>query len=165
MAVVTSPHLVFLCLFSSCFQEPSRLPPSQSGPCLFEVRQFLDCATTQADLTLCEGFNEALKQCKLSQGKPLVNRQQQFQIGLFCFFKCLKCDKMFCKNYSRIKWKIHLHLCNVSNKNSCLWYDFMICCLFRCNISGVMENLEDLNTRLKIGPQSPAVNLNYLLCR
>ncbi|XP_016141688.1 coiled-coil-helix-coiled-coil-helix domain-containing protein 10, mitochondrial-like [Sinocyclocheilus grahami] len=28
-------------------QEPSRLPPSQSGPCLFEVRQFLDCATTR----------------------------------------------------------------------------------------------------------------------
>ncbi|XP_067231900.1 coiled-coil-helix-coiled-coil-helix domain-containing protein 10, mitochondrial [Chanodichthys erythropterus] len=49
-------------------QEPTRLPPSQSGPCLFEVRQFLDCATTQADLTLCEGFNEALKQCKLSHG-------------------------------------------------------------------------------------------------
>ncbi|XP_073681110.1 coiled-coil-helix-coiled-coil-helix domain-containing protein 10, mitochondrial [Garra rufa] len=50
------------------YQEPSRLPPSQSGPCLFEVRQFLDCATNQADLSLCEGFNEALKQCKLSHG-------------------------------------------------------------------------------------------------
>ncbi|KAA0719911.1 Coiled-coil-helix-coiled-coil-helix domain-containing protein 10, mitochondrial [Triplophysa tibetana] len=50
------------------YQEPSRLSPSQSGPCLFEVRQFLDCATTQADLSLCEGFNEALKQCKLSHG-------------------------------------------------------------------------------------------------
>lgn len=50
------------------YQEPSRLPSSQSGPCLFEVRQFLDCATNQADLTLCEGFNEALKQCKLSHG-------------------------------------------------------------------------------------------------
>ncbi|KAJ7988123.1 hypothetical protein DPEC_G00320360 [Dallia pectoralis] len=41
---------------------------SHSGPCMFEVRQFLDCATTQADLTLCEGFNEALKQCKGSHG-------------------------------------------------------------------------------------------------
>ncbi|XP_056587532.1 coiled-coil-helix-coiled-coil-helix domain-containing protein 10, mitochondrial [Triplophysa dalaica] len=50
------------------YQEPSRLPATQSGPCLFEVRQFLDCATTQADLSLCEGFNEALKQCKLSHG-------------------------------------------------------------------------------------------------
>ncbi|TRY88558.1 hypothetical protein DNTS_034540 [Danionella cerebrum] len=48
------------------YQEPSRLPPAPSGPCLFEVRQFLNCATTQTDLSLCEGFNEALKQCKLS---------------------------------------------------------------------------------------------------
>ncbi|KAL0965141.1 hypothetical protein UPYG_G00277340 [Umbra pygmaea] len=50
------------------YQEASRPAASQSGPCLFEVRQFLDCATTQADLTLCEGFNEALKQCKGSHG-------------------------------------------------------------------------------------------------
>uniref|UniRef100_A0AAR2L4H8 CHCH domain-containing protein n=1 Tax=Pygocentrus nattereri TaxID=42514 RepID=A0AAR2L4H8_PYGNA len=42
--------------------------PPQAGPCLFEVRQFLDCATTQTDLSLCEGFNEALKQCKISHG-------------------------------------------------------------------------------------------------
>lgn len=91
-AVVTSPHLVFVL----CLQEPSRLPPSQSGPCLFEVRQFLDCATTQADLTLCEGFNEALKQCKLSHGKPLINTDntKKFQIGLFC----LKVTKCFIRN-------------------------------------------------------------------
>ncbi|XP_010903227.2 coiled-coil-helix-coiled-coil-helix domain-containing protein 10, mitochondrial [Esox lucius] len=50
------------------YQEAPRPATSQSGPCLFEVRQFLDCATTQADLTLCEGFNEALKQCKGSHG-------------------------------------------------------------------------------------------------
>ncbi|KAI2651469.1 Coiled-coil-helix-coiled-coil-helix domain-containing protein 10, mitochondrial [Labeo rohita] len=64
------------------YQEPSRLPPSQSGPCLFEVRQFLDCATTQADLSLCEGFNEALKQCKLShelgeQASPSFNQSEK----------------------------------------------------------------------------------------
>ncbi|KAF4077003.1 hypothetical protein AMELA_G00202990 [Ameiurus melas] len=49
-------------------QEPARAAPPQAGPCLFEVRQFLDCATTQMDLSLCEGFNEALKQCKFSHG-------------------------------------------------------------------------------------------------
>ncbi|XP_060790996.1 coiled-coil-helix-coiled-coil-helix domain-containing protein 10, mitochondrial [Neoarius graeffei] len=49
-------------------QEPARAAPPQAGPCLFEVRQFLDCATTQTDLSLCEGFNEALKQCKFSHG-------------------------------------------------------------------------------------------------
>lgn len=69
-------HLVLVL----CLQEPSRFPPSQSGPCLFEVRQFLDCASTQADLSLCEGFNEALKQCKLSHGKPLVNTDRNFKL-------------------------------------------------------------------------------------
>merc|ERR1712080_507231 len=37
-----------------------------SGPCGMEVKQFLDCANTQSDLSLCDGFNEVLKQCKLS---------------------------------------------------------------------------------------------------
>ncbi|KAM3622546.1 uncharacterized protein V6R79_000129 [Siganus canaliculatus] len=50
------------------YQEPPRPAPPQQGPCHFEVRQFLDCATNQTDLTLCEGFNEALKQCKYSHG-------------------------------------------------------------------------------------------------
>ncbi|KAJ8384912.1 hypothetical protein AAFF_G00197200 [Aldrovandia affinis] len=50
------------------YQEAPRPAPPPPGPCHFEVRQFLDCATTQSDLTLCEGFNEALKQCKYSHG-------------------------------------------------------------------------------------------------
>lgn len=37
---------------------------SQSGPCAWEVKQFLQCAQQQSDLTLCEGFNEAIRQCK-----------------------------------------------------------------------------------------------------
>lgn len=49
-------------------QEPPRPPQPQHGPCHFEVKQFLDCATNQNDLSLCEGFSEALKQCKLSHG-------------------------------------------------------------------------------------------------
>ncbi|XP_030006180.1 coiled-coil-helix-coiled-coil-helix domain-containing protein 10, mitochondrial [Sphaeramia orbicularis] len=50
------------------YQETPRPAPAQPGPCHFEVRQFLDCATNQSDLSLCEGFNEALKQCKYSHG-------------------------------------------------------------------------------------------------
>ncbi|KAJ0033543.1 hypothetical protein NQD34_000650 [Periophthalmus magnuspinnatus] len=50
------------------YQEPPRPAPAQPGPCHFEVKQFLDCATTQSDLSLCEGFSEALKQCKFSYG-------------------------------------------------------------------------------------------------
>uniref|UniRef100_A0A8C6VHG5 Coiled-coil-helix-coiled-coil-helix domain containing 10 n=1 Tax=Naja naja TaxID=35670 RepID=A0A8C6VHG5_NAJNA len=56
---------------SSPAQESRQIPthqPSQYGPCLYEMRQFLDCATNQSDLTLCEGFNEALKQCKQASG-------------------------------------------------------------------------------------------------
>ncbi|KAM6155200.1 coiled-coil-helix-coiled-coil-helix domain-containing protein 10, mitochondrial [Rhynchocyon petersi] len=42
--------------------------PQQLGPCAYEIRQFLDCSTTQSDLSLCEGFSEALKQCKYNHG-------------------------------------------------------------------------------------------------
>ncbi|OPJ74829.1 coiled-coil-helix-coiled-coil-helix domain-containing protein 10, mitochondrial-like [Patagioenas fasciata monilis] len=48
-----------------------RQPPvyqSPYGPCHYEMKQFLECATNQSDLTLCEGFNEALKQCKSTNG-------------------------------------------------------------------------------------------------
>uniref|UniRef100_A0A1B0AAT9 CHCH domain-containing protein n=1 Tax=Glossina pallidipes TaxID=7398 RepID=A0A1B0AAT9_GLOPL len=34
------------------------------GPCAWEIKQFLQCAEDQSDLTLCQGFQEALKQCK-----------------------------------------------------------------------------------------------------
>lgn len=37
---------------------------TSSGPCAWEIKQFLSCAQGQSDLTLCEGFNEALRQCK-----------------------------------------------------------------------------------------------------
>lgn len=36
----------------------------QLNPCQNELRQFLEC-TQNYDLSLCEGFNEVLKQCKL----------------------------------------------------------------------------------------------------
>lgn len=36
------------------------------GACAFEIKQFLQCAQNQSDLTLCEGFNEAIRQCKMS---------------------------------------------------------------------------------------------------
>lgn len=49
-------------------QAPARGAPQPLGPCSYEIRQFLDCSTTQSDLTLCEGFSEALKQCKYNHG-------------------------------------------------------------------------------------------------
>lgn len=41
-------------------------PSNATGPCAWEIKQFIQCAQQQSDLTLCEGFNEALRQCKSS---------------------------------------------------------------------------------------------------
>ncbi|XP_076338520.1 coiled-coil-helix-coiled-coil-helix domain-containing protein 2-like isoform X2 [Tachypleus tridentatus] len=40
----------------------------QNAPCQFELKQFMDCAENQHDLSLCEGFREVLRQCRVSQG-------------------------------------------------------------------------------------------------
>ena len=39
-------------------------PQEATGPCAFEIKQFIQCSQQQYDITLCEGFNEALKECK-----------------------------------------------------------------------------------------------------
>ena len=39
-------------------------PSEPTGPCAWEIKQFLQCSQAQYDITLCEGFNEALKECK-----------------------------------------------------------------------------------------------------
>ncbi|KAF7990389.1 hypothetical protein HCN44_000194 [Aphidius gifuensis] len=44
-------------------------PGQSSGVCSYEIQQFLQCAQNQTDLTLCEGFNEAIRQCKMSNGQ------------------------------------------------------------------------------------------------
>lgn len=35
-----------------------------TGPCAWEIKQFLKCASDNDDLSLCSGFNEAIRQCK-----------------------------------------------------------------------------------------------------
>jgi hypothetical protein len=40
----------------------------EGGPCQLQMKQFLECAQTQHDITLCQGFNEALRECKMSFG-------------------------------------------------------------------------------------------------
>lgn len=37
---------------------------SQTGACAFEIKQFLQCAQNNDDISLCSGFNEAIRQCK-----------------------------------------------------------------------------------------------------
>lgn len=40
-----------------------------AGACSWEMKQFLECAQNQSDLSLCEGFNEALRQCKYANSQ------------------------------------------------------------------------------------------------
>ncbi|XP_076452813.1 coiled-coil-helix-coiled-coil-helix domain-containing protein 2-like [Babylonia areolata] len=58
-------------------QQPQEVAPVQVqstpqqqvyNPCQRELQQFLDCAQGQSDVSLCAGFNEALRQCKLQYG-------------------------------------------------------------------------------------------------
>lgn len=46
------------------------------------MKQFLECATNQSDLTLCEGFNEALKQCKYNNGEYPAGQEEDLPLGL-----------------------------------------------------------------------------------
>ena len=53
---------------------PEQIPPMQPqqqayNPCQRELEQFLDCAQGHSDISLCGGFNEALRQCKLRYGE------------------------------------------------------------------------------------------------
>ena len=48
---------------------PAQAQPS--GACAWEIKQFLECAQHQSDLSLCEGFNEALRQCKSANNLAL----------------------------------------------------------------------------------------------
>ena len=44
---------------------PAAAPAQEiSGPCAEQIKQFISCSQNQYDLTLCEGFSEALKECK-----------------------------------------------------------------------------------------------------
>jgi len=46
-------------------QQPQQETRNPQNPCEYEMKQFLDCAQNQGDVSLCQGFNEALKQCKM----------------------------------------------------------------------------------------------------
>ncbi|KAK3596545.1 hypothetical protein CHS0354_013229 [Potamilus streckersoni] len=39
-----------------------------ASPCEYELKEFLQCAQGQSDISLCYGFNEALKECKNRNG-------------------------------------------------------------------------------------------------
>lgn len=48
------------------YAQPQQQQQNNSqNPCAYQLDQFLTCAQNQHDLTLCDGFNEALRQCKV----------------------------------------------------------------------------------------------------
>ncbi|XP_056139875.1 coiled-coil-helix-coiled-coil-helix domain-containing protein 2 [Lampris incognitus] len=53
-------------------QQPQSMYQQEVAPqqqaCSYELKQFIECAQTQSDLKLCEGFSEVLKQCKFANG-------------------------------------------------------------------------------------------------
>ena len=51
--------------------QPAQYQQDPNNPCAMELKQFLDCASNQSDISLCYGFNEALKQCKQQYGMYL----------------------------------------------------------------------------------------------
>lgn len=50
-------------------QQAAPAAPATGAACSWEVKQFLECAQNQSDLSLCEGFNEALRQCKVANSQ------------------------------------------------------------------------------------------------
>ena len=44
---------------------PASTSTEITGPCAAEIKDFIRCAQNHSDLSLCQGFNEALKECKM----------------------------------------------------------------------------------------------------
>lgn len=50
-------------------QQYQQQPNELQDPCKFELDQFLSCAQSQSsDLSLCDGFNQVLRECKTRYG-------------------------------------------------------------------------------------------------
>lgn len=59
----------------------------QNNPCQYELKQFMDCAQGQHDITLCQGFNEVLKDCRLRFGKMSYFLPNLIWINLTWWYK------------------------------------------------------------------------------
>ncbi|XP_075257867.1 uncharacterized protein LOC142349906 [Convolutriloba macropyga] len=46
----------------------SQQPQQQQNACQYELDQFINCSSTQRDLSLCTAFNDIYKQCKTQHG-------------------------------------------------------------------------------------------------
>ncbi|XP_014212021.1 coiled-coil-helix-coiled-coil-helix domain-containing protein 2 [Copidosoma floridanum] len=53
---------------SSAVASPSSNSAQPAGACAWEIKQFLECAQNQYELSSCEELNQLLRQCKASNG-------------------------------------------------------------------------------------------------
>lgn len=83
-------------------------PQEPTGPCAWEIKQFLACSQNQSDLTLCEGFNEALRQCRQSQS----NFTPHLIINALLIIHFIEIQVLTCRKSAQ-KW-IEKHYINVS---------------------------------------------------
>lgn len=50
------------------YQQPVYQEQTMQQPCQMELKQFIECTQTQNDISMCQGFNEVLKECKFRYG-------------------------------------------------------------------------------------------------
>ncbi|XP_022701625.1 coiled-coil-helix-coiled-coil-helix domain-containing protein 2-like isoform X2 [Varroa jacobsoni] len=51
--------------------QPVSQQPAVDDPCYLEMKQFMECAKNQHDITLCQGFNDVLRACKQRHEMPI----------------------------------------------------------------------------------------------
>lgn len=47
-------------------QQPQQ--PQQTNPCGMDFQKFFECTQTQGDISMCQGLNDMLKECKIRYG-------------------------------------------------------------------------------------------------
>ncbi|CAC5381195.1 CHCHD2 [Mytilus coruscus] len=60
------------------YQEPVYQQTHQQ-PCQVEFKQFIECTQTQNDISMCQGLNEVLRECKLKFGKLYLRFRMPYQ--------------------------------------------------------------------------------------
>jgi ubiquitin carboxyl-terminal hydrolase 6/32 len=60
------------------YQEPVYQQQPQQQACQMELKQFIECTQTQNDISMCQGYNEVLKDCKIRFGRSnkIATRKQ-----------------------------------------------------------------------------------------
>lgn len=82
--------LLLFFVFSLTMSYKQGGPSEPQGPCAWEIKQFLQCAETQSDVSVCEGFNEALRQCKAQHRNRKYRTVIYFVYHLFSVYNSIQ---------------------------------------------------------------------------